>query len=114
VYDKLREQLLDDSLLGGQPPAAKKWTREVRQPLQFAVAGAAAVHPASTPSLTWSQMLDYNVPGGKLNRGMAVYDVLAAMKGSEVGQQARTQGAHTSSSGPPPPAPEAAAATCMP
>jgi farnesyl diphosphate synthase len=30
-------------------------------------------------------MLDYNVPGGKLNRGMAVYDVLAAMKGPEVG-----------------------------
>jgi farnesyl diphosphate synthase len=30
-------------------------------------------------------MLDYNVPGGKLNRGMAVYDVLAAMKGAEVG-----------------------------
>jgi hypothetical protein len=31
------------------------------------------------------QMMDYNVPGGKLNRGMAVYDVLAALKGAEVG-----------------------------
>lgn len=31
-----------------------------------------------------AQMLDYNVPGGKLNRGMAVYDVLAAIKGAEV------------------------------
>lgn len=30
------------------------------------------------------QMLDYNVPGGKLNRGMAVYDVLAAIKGEDV------------------------------
>lgn len=30
------------------------------------------------------QMLDYNVPGGKLNRGMAVYDVLASIKGAEV------------------------------
>ncbi len=29
------------------------------------------------------QMLDYNVPGGKLNRGMAVYDVLAAIKGDK-------------------------------
>ena len=28
-------------------------------------------------------MIDYNVPGGKLNRGMAVYDVLAAIKGAE-------------------------------
>lgn len=31
-----------------------------------------------------SQILDYNVPGGKLNRGMAVYDVLVAILGSEV------------------------------
>ncbi len=29
-------------------------------------------------------MLDYNVPGGKLNRGMAVYDVLVALKGADV------------------------------
>ena len=27
-------------------------------------------------------MIDYNVPGGKLNRGMAVYDVLAAIQGA--------------------------------
>ncbi len=30
-------------------------------------------------------MLDFNVPGGKLNRGMAVPDVLKAIKGTEVG-----------------------------
>lgn len=29
-------------------------------------------------------MLDYNVPGGKLNRGMAVADVLKAVKETEV------------------------------
>lgn len=29
-------------------------------------------------------MLDFNVPGGKLNRGMAVLDVLKAIKGTEV------------------------------
>lgn len=29
------------------------------------------------------QMLDHTVPGGKLNRGMAVYDVLAAIKGAD-------------------------------
>ena len=29
-------------------------------------------------------MLDFNVPGGKLNRGMAVLDVLKAIKGIEV------------------------------
>ena len=31
-----------------------------------------------------AQMLDYNVPGGKLNRGMAVLDALRALKGDEV------------------------------
>jgi hypothetical protein len=36
------------------------------------------------------QMLDYNVPGGKLNRGMAVYDVLASIKGAEVRAGHRT------------------------
>lgn len=29
-------------------------------------------------------MLMYNVPGGKLNRGMAVYDTLAAIKDGTV------------------------------
>ena len=36
---------------------------------------------------SWPQNLDYNVPGGKLNRGMAVYDVLAAIKGKQVRMQ---------------------------
>jgi len=30
------------------------------------------------------QMLAFNVPGGKLNRGLAVLDVLKAIKGTEV------------------------------
>ena len=30
------------------------------------------------------QMLEFNVPGGKLNRGMAVLDVLKALQGTEV------------------------------
>ncbi|KAG1667866.1 hypothetical protein FOA52_011054 [Chlamydomonas sp. UWO 241] len=40
-----------------------------------------AVHGAPPQfSVEWvSEMLNYNVPGGKLNRGMAVYDVLAAI-----------------------------------
>jgi len=32
-----------------------------------------------------TQMLDYNVPGGKLNRGLAVADVLHAIKEGQVG-----------------------------
>lgn len=32
------------------------------------------------------QMLNYNVPGGKLNRGMAVADVLSALRGDKACQ----------------------------
>jgi len=56
VYASVRDELLNDKLLEGQPKEAKAWLKE---------------------------MLDFNVPGGKLNRGMAVYDVLAAIKGAE-------------------------------
>eukprot|EP00775_Hariotina_reticulata_P012243 gene12243-12380_t len=56
VYTTLRDELLNDKLLEGQPQDARNWLKE---------------------------MLDYNVPGGKLNRGMAVYDVLASIKGAD-------------------------------
>lgn len=61
VYEKLRDELLEDECLtkaseGPQTKAAQDWFKEVN---------------------------DYNVPGGKLNRGMAVYDVLAAINGTE-------------------------------
>lgn len=54
-YAVLRDELVEDKLFPGQPERAKEWTRK---------------------------MIDYNVPGGKLNRGMAVYDVLAAIRGA--------------------------------
>nr|QHF16634.1 geranylgeranyl pyrophosphate synthase GGPPS3-4 [Haematococcus lacustris] len=56
VYYILREELMKDPVVQSHPTHAKEWFQEV---------------------------LDYNVPGGKLNRGMAVYDVLAAIKGAE-------------------------------
>jgi ATP-dependent protease ClpP protease subunit len=48
-------------------------------------------------------MYDYNVPGGKLNRGMAVYDVLAAVKGAEVrvGMRRCSAGAASQGAGQP-------------
>eukprot|EP00884_Botryococcus_braunii_P004540 jgi/Botrbrau1/14087/Bobra.182_3s0033.1 len=56
VYSILRQELLDDELLAGQ----------------------------SQSSLTYiAEMLDYNVPGGKLNRGRGVADALMAIKGKE-------------------------------
>ena len=42
-----------DEILGDPPAHAKSW---------------------------FARMLDYNVKGGKLNRGMAVYDTLQALK----------------------------------
>jgi hypothetical protein len=124
VYDTLREEILDDALLAGQPGDAKDWMREVgcaalgegrEGSARLVIAGSEAAvsmmkrlaagnfpvaprqRAASSscrrelkprcmhaPSTRAHQMLDYTVPGGKLNRGMAVYDVLAAMKGSEV------------------------------
>ncbi|GLI70600.1 hypothetical protein VaNZ11_015530 [Volvox africanus] len=61
VYEVLRDELLNDECLSSanesaQAKAAQEWFKEVN---------------------------DYNVPGGKLNRGMAVYDVLASIKGAE-------------------------------
>eukprot|EP00887_Chlorella_sp_A99_P003158 scaffold9.g3158.t1 len=54
VFERLRDELVDDELLAGQPDASKEWARK---------------------------MLDYNVPLGKLNRGMAVLDVVKACAG---------------------------------
>ncbi|MEW5309606.1 MAG: hypothetical protein WDW38_001484 [Sanguina aurantia] len=56
TYKVLTDELVQDGLLGEQPKHAQDYFKEI---------------------------LDYNVPGGKLNRGMAVYDVLVAILGSE-------------------------------
>lgn len=56
-----------------------------REPLRRATAPAAATPLARLCAHTPdpSQMLDYNVPLGKLNRGMAVLDVLRAVTGPD-------------------------------
>ncbi|KAI7842723.1 hypothetical protein COHA_003653 [Chlorella ohadii] len=63
VFERLRDEIVNDDLLAGQPEASKKWVKE---------------------------MMDYNVPLGKLNRGMAVLDVvqsLAGSKGAELSEE---------------------------
>ncbi|KAK9808336.1 hypothetical protein WJX73_003383 [Symbiochloris irregularis] len=52
VYDVLRDWLINDPLLGDQPKSAREHLKSA---------------------------LDYNVPGGKLNRGMSVADSLSAL-----------------------------------
>eukprot|EP00889_Picochlorum_renovo_P006232 jgi/Picre1/33262/NNA_008586.t1 len=55
VFDQLRDELIHDDLLGdGQPEQTKEWMK---------------------------RMIDYNVPHGKLNRGMAVLDAFKASVG---------------------------------
>ncbi|CAD7701112.1 unnamed protein product [Ostreobium quekettii] len=55
-YDGLRDSVVKDEVYAGTPSFATEWL---------------------------SKMLDYNVPGGKLNRGMAVFDVVKSIKGKE-------------------------------
>lgn len=58
VFDQLRQELVDDDLLGdSQPDQSKEWM---------------------------DRMINYNVPHGKLNRGMAVLDAMKACAGGEV------------------------------
>ena len=62
-----------DEILGDPPAHAKSW---------------------------FARMLDYNVKGGKLNRGMAVYDTLQALKTVSVhGVTARLRGVTSASAG---------------
>lgn len=73
AYAKLKEELCNDPIVGKPPSFAKEW---------FAEVGCHADRSYHGNSATYGlmQVLDYNVPGGKLNRGMAVYDVLVALQ----------------------------------
>lgn len=72
VYDTIRDQLLADPMMLDQPETARTWFRKVGMLWMCGTEGVARL----------PQMLDYNVPGGKLNRGMAVLDALQAVKGA--------------------------------
>ncbi|KAJ9509738.1 hypothetical protein QJQ45_011264 [Haematococcus lacustris] len=78
VYNILREELMKDPVVQSHPTHAKEWFQEVLT--SACRTGLRDVCYNGSPA---AQVLDYNVPGGKLNRGMAVYDVLAAIKGAE-------------------------------
>jgi hypothetical protein len=107
VYDTLRDELINDECLtsaadSAQSKDAQSWFKEVGVAINCS-ACAPASWPAAMPnparhaapcirqkssSCTCArhgpQVNDYNVPGGKLNRGMAVYDVLVSIKGADV------------------------------
>ncbi|KAL4449400.1 hypothetical protein ABPG77_007044 [Micractinium sp. CCAP 211/92] len=63
VFERLRDEIVGDELLAGQPQFSQDWVKE---------------------------MMDYNVPLGKLNRGMAVLDVvrcLAEARGQQLSEE---------------------------
>ncbi|BDA42860.1 Farnesyl pyrophosphate synthase [Coccomyxa sp. Obi] len=60
VYRVLTDELLSDELIAGQPSFSAEYMRK---------------------------MLDYNVPGGKLNRGLAVGDILGHLQQDQVTEQ---------------------------
>jgi Polyprenyl synthetase len=120
VYATLREELAQDPLLGDQTPAARQWLLEasgalcngICRQLDHALSCAFTAQDLvqklklSQRRRLWAlrmplaqtavalfalQTLDYNVPGGKLNRGMAVLDVLRALKGDQVSHARRVK-----------------------
>ena len=122
VYATLREELAQDPLLGDQTPAARQWLLEVSgalcngscRQLEYALSCAFTAQDLvqklklSQRRRLWAlhmllaqtavaffalQTLDYNVPGGKLNRGMAVLDVLRALKGDQASHARRVKSA---------------------
>lgn len=84
VYDRLRDELLTDPLLGEQPAFARDYLKEVREKEREGWKNDALGPQKPTFPTHPTQMIDYNVPGGKLNRGMAVADALAALRSTTV------------------------------
>ena len=81
AYDTIRNELVEHFKSHGMPQDAVEWyTRVCSYPFIF---------PQHLDLFDWSsiallQNLDYNVPGGKLNRGMSVIDTVQIIKGREL------------------------------
>ena len=83
VYDALREELMADELIAGQPSFSAEYMRKVNWPQLRVKSDRLILLDMCLSSITpclHAQMLDYNVPGGKLNRGLAVGDILCHLK----------------------------------
>jgi farnesyl diphosphate synthase len=81
VYAIVRDDLLADLRRRNMPVESIEYYRRVRtslHPLYFFSLSYPSV------STTARQCMDYNVPGGKLNRGLSVVDSVAILKGREL------------------------------
>lgn len=73
VFHVIRDELVDYFKAQGMPKDAVDWFQRVRpRTLSRARSLILLLNP---------QNLDYNVPGGKLNRGLSVVDTVAILKG---------------------------------
>ena len=129
VFETLRDEIVNDELLAGQPDFSKQWVKEVRWraggsgggegstsacwlSLPLALPHCHCLCPRLTTHLlrralpviltppppppfpscrSPPQMMDYNVPLGKLNRGMAVLDVMQSLAASKGGEAAAAE-----------------------
>ena len=73
VFPRIRSELIDHITAQGMPKEAIQWYTDVRATI-VTVQRPACAHLA--------QNLNYNVPGGKLNRGISVVDSLQVLKGT--------------------------------
>jgi farnesyl diphosphate synthase len=75
VYTVVRDDLLEDFRKHNMPKEAIEYYRRVRP---------STLSSSLRQGLTTRQSMDYNVPGGKLNRGLSVVDSVTILKGREL------------------------------
>lgn len=99
VFGVLRQELIDHFRQEALPIEAQEWYQRVStlfHPLFIIPLHSGGVHSVFIPLLPPApvchgltappQNLDYNVPGGKLNRGLSVVDSVALIKGRELSE----------------------------
>jgi len=79
VYSIICDDLLTDFRKHNMPEESIEYYRRVRNSRIYA-----SLALSSSPIHHPTQSMDYNVPGGKLNRGLSVVDSVAILKGREL------------------------------
>lgn len=91
MYKVLTDELLADELIAGQPSFSADYMRKVQDSSLIVhdmdcltaigiIGNSEELLPLTIRGGAYLQMLDYNVPGGKLNRGLAVADILGHLQ----------------------------------
>jgi farnesyl diphosphate synthase len=83
VWPRIKSELVAYMESNGMPQDACQWFEKVRTPPY-------SIHPCS-PALQ-KQSLEYNTPGGKLNRGISVIDTAEILLGRPLSDQVDAKG----------------------